>query len=212
VPFNIVGKLSGTEFTVTAVTANAESFIEVDGTGDTSTFIEGEQLGLVFAAGSGDTFDAPAVPAVFTVVRAGDTYTPTLTNPGAGYSDGDVITFSGTLFGGTSPVNDLQITVTDVSSDSTNSIQSFTSTGRARQGRFISLTNSQYARWSDDAINWTETNLSFTGDYRRLISGNNRFIALANNENRISVSLTGQSWSTVNLPVRESWTDGAYGG
>jgi hypothetical protein len=211
VPFNIVGKLSGTEFTVTAVTANADSFIEVDGTGDTSTFIEGEQIGLVFTAGSGNTFDTLAVPAVFTVVRAGDTYTPTLTNPGAGYSDGDVITFSGTLFGGTTPANDLQITVTDVSSDSTNSIQSFTSTGRARQGRFISLTNSQYARWSDDAINWTETSLSFTGDYRRLISGNDRFIALANNENRISVSLTGQTWSTVNLPVRESWTDGAYG-
>jgi hypothetical protein len=212
VPFNIVGKLSGTQFTVTAVTANAESFIEVDGTGDTSTFIDGEQIGLVFAAGSGDTFDTPAVPAAFTVVRAGDTYTPTLTNPGAGYSDGDVITFSGALFGGTTPANDLQITVTDVSSDSTNSIQSFTSTGRARQGRFISLTNNQYARWSDDAINWTEVNLSFTGDYRRLISGNNRFIALANSESRVSVSLNGQTWSTVNLPVRESWTDGAYGG
>jgi hypothetical protein len=212
VPFNIVGKLSGTEFTVTAVTANTASFIEVDGTGNTGTFIEGEQIGLVFAAGSGDTFDASEVPAVFTVTRAGDTYTPTLTNPGAGYSDGDVITFSGALFGGTTPANDLQITVTDVSSDSTNSIQSFTSTGRARQGRFISLTNNQYARWSDDAINWTEVNLSFTGDYRRLISGNNRFIALANNENRVSVSLTGQSWSTVNLPVSESWTDGVYGG
>ena len=121
---------------------------------------------MLFTAGSGNTFDAPAVAAAFTVVRSGDTYTPTLTNPGAGYSDGDVITFPGTLFGGTTPANDLQITVTDVSSDSTNSIQSFTSTGRARQGRFISLTNSQYARWSDDAIDWTEVNLSFTGDYR----------------------------------------------
>jgi len=212
VPFNIVGKLSGTTFTVTAITANADSYIEVDGTGNTGGFIEGEQLGLVYSAGSGGTLDAPEVPAVFSITRAGDDYTASLTNPGAGYDEGDVIVFPGTLFGGTTPANDLQITVTDVSSDSTNSIQAFTSAGRARQGRFISLTNSQYARWSDDAINWTETNLSFSGDYRRLISGNNRFIALANNENRVSVSLTGQTWSTVNLPVRESWTDGVYGG
>jgi hypothetical protein len=211
-PFNIIGKLSGTEFTVNVVTANAESYIEVNGVGNTSTFIDGEQLGLVFTAGSGDTFGEPAVAATFTIVRAGDTYTPSLTNPGAGYNVGDVIIFPGTLFGGTTPANDLQITITDVSSDSTNSIESFTSTGRARPGRFVSLTDSQYARWSDDAINWTETNLSFIGDYRKLISGNNRFIALANNENRVSVSLTGQTWSTVNLPVRESWSDGTYGG
>lgn len=212
VPFDIVGKISGTVFTVTAIIANAESFIEVDGIGNASTFVVGEQLGLVYAAGSGDTFDAPAVAAVFAVTRTGDTYLPTLTNPGAGYSVGDVITLPGTLFGGTAPANNLQITVTDVSLDSTNSIQSFVSSGRARQGRFVSLTNSQHARWSDDAINWAEVNLSFIGDYRRLVAGNNRFVALANNENRISVSLTGQSWSTVSLPVSESWTDAAFGG
>lgn len=212
VPFNIRGKVSGTEFTVTAITANVQSYIEVDGVGNTGTFIIGEPLALVYAAGSGDLVDLPAVAAIFSVTRAGDTYTATLTNPGAGYNVGDSITFAGTVFGGTTPANDLKITVTAVSSDSTNSIQSFTVSGTARQGRFLALTNSQHARWSDDAINWTEVNLSFIGDYRRIISGNNRFLALANNENRISVSLTGQSWSTVALPAKESWTDAAYGG
>lgn len=212
VPFIVRGKLSGTEFEVINVSANSNSFIEVDGIGNTLGFVAGEQLSLVYDAGSGETFDGPAIAAVFNVLKAGDEYFPTLISPGAGYNAGDTIVFPGTLFGGTTPANDLLITVGAVSLDSTNSIQTFTSEGRATTDRFVALTNSQYARWSNDAINWTEVDLSFVGDYRKLISGNNRFIALANNENRISVSLTGQTWSTVGLPVSESWTDAAFGG
>jgi hypothetical protein len=212
VPFTIRGKLSGTEFEVTNVSANTVSFIEVDGVGNPVGFIEGEQLSLVYEAGSGNTFDGPAIAATFSVTKAGDNYSPTLTGPGAGYSVGDNITLPGLLFGGATPDNDLIISITDVTDDSSNSIQAFTSTGRAKSDRFVSLTNSQYARWSDDALSWTEVNLSFTGDYRKLASGNDRFIALANNENRVSVSLTGQTWTTVNLPQQGSWRDITYGG
>ena len=211
VPFIIRGKLSGTEFEVTNISANSTSFIEVDGVGDPTGFIQGEQLSLVYEAGSGETFDGPAIAATFSVTKAGDNYFPTLTAPGAGYSEGDNITLPGTIFGGSTPENDLIITITDVTDDSSNSIQTFTSTGRAKSNRFVSLTNNQYARWSDDALSWTEVNLSFTGDYRKLASGNNRFIALANNENRVSVSLTGQTWTTVNLPQLGSWRDITYG-
>jgi hypothetical protein len=212
VPFNIKGKTSGTTATVTAISANTGEIIEADISGSGNSFIVGEEIDLVFAAGSGNTFDDAPVPAVFSVSRSGETYAVSLTTAGAGYNDGDVLTILGTALGGTAPDNNLTITVTSVSLDSTASIQTFTSTGTGRKGKFVSLTNSEYSRYSEDGVNWTETSLSFIADYRKLISGNNRFIALANGQSRVSSSLNGQIWTTVNLPLLASWTDGTYGG
>jgi hypothetical protein len=212
VPFNIRGRTSGATATVTAITANTGEIIEVDVSGNGNSFTVGEEIDIVLTAGTGETFDDEPVPAVFNVVRRGPTYIPTLVNAGAGYNEGNVITILGTQLGGLTPANDLIITVTSVSSDSTNSILTFTSSGVGKKGRFVSLTNSEYSRYSDNGSTWTETSLAFIGDYRRLIAGNSRFIALANNEDRVSSSLTGQTWSEVALPLSASWRDGAYGG
>lgn len=46
-PFNIEGRTSGTTTTVTNITANTGSYIEVDDTGNSTNFIQGEQLNLV---------------------------------------------------------------------------------------------------------------------------------------------------------------------
>ena len=211
VPFNIRGRTSGTEATVTAITGNTGAVLEVDISGNGNNFTLGEEIDLVFTSGTGDTFDDDPIPAEFNILRTGQTYNVTLSNPGAGYSEGNVIVIPGTALGGTTPENDLKITVTSVSSDSTNSIQTFTSSGRGKKGRFVALTDSEYIRWSDNGIDWNEVSSSFIGDYRRLISGNNKFIALANNENKVSSSLTGVTWSTVNLPLEANWRDGVYG-
>ena len=212
VPFNIKGITSGATATVTAISANTGEIIEVDITSGGSSFVEGEEIYLVFSAGSGDTFDDAPVPARFTVVRAGESYSVSLTNAGAGYNVNDVIIVAGTALGGATPANDLTIRVTSVSLDSTSSIQTFTTTGTGKTGRFVALTNAEYVRYSENGQNWTEVSLSFIGDNRALINGNNRFIAVANNESRVSSSLTGQTWTTVNLPITASWTDGTYGG
>ena len=50
----------------------------------------------------------------------GKTYSVTNVNPGAGYAVNDTITIAGTSLGGTSPANDIVITVTSNSDDSTN--------------------------------------------------------------------------------------------
>lgn len=51
-------------------------------------------------------------PATVFVSRSGTSYTPTLTYGGFGYSQGDILSFQGTLFGGTTPANDLTLSFT----------------------------------------------------------------------------------------------------
>jgi hypothetical protein len=210
-PLDIRGRTSGATATITAITANTGEVIEVDVTGNGNNFTVGEEIDIVLTSGTGETFDGAAIPATFNVLRQGRSYTVTINTGGTGYSVGDVITVLGTQLGGTTPGNDLLITVTGVSLDSTNSILTFTSQGTGRKGRFVSLTNAEYGRYSEDGISWIENNLGFIGDYRKLIAGNNRFIAVANGESRVSSSLTGITWSTVNLPLSAGWVDGVYG-
>jgi len=65
----------------------------------------------------------PGTGAQFTVVRTGALYALTVTTPGTGYTPGDVITIAGTSLGGTTPANNLTITVVDV--DLSNGINLF---------------------------------------------------------------------------------------
>jgi len=212
VPFNIKGRTSGATAVATAISTNTGKTINVTISANGSSFIVGEEIDLVFVSGSGNTYDDDPIAARFTVVRQGESYLVSLTNTGAGYNINDVITILGTSLGGATPANDITITITDVSLDSTSSIQTFTFTGTGKTGIFVSLTNSEYSRYSENGQNWTEVSLSFIGDNRALINGNNRFIAVANNESRVSSSLNGQTWTTVDLPITASWTDGVYGG
>ena len=212
VPFNIKGRTSGATAVATAISANTDTTIDVTISANGTSFVVGEEIDLVFVSGSGNTYDDDPIAARFTVVRQGESYSVSLTNAGAGYNVNDVITILGTSLGGATPINDIIIKVTGVTVDSTSSIQTFTFTGTSRTGIFVSLTSSEYSRYSEDGQNWTEVSLPFIGDNRALINGNNRFIAVANNESSVSSSLNGQTWTTVNLPRSASWTDGAYGG
>ena len=161
--------------------------------------------------GTGDTFDADPINARFNVLREGNRYTTTLANPGAGYAIGDTIVFAGNILGGATPANDLTITITDVSDDSTSQILDFTTSGVGREERYIAIADPNFIIYSDDGDTWTEANTSFVSTFKRIIAGNNRFIALPTNENRISFSYTGESWTTRSLPGTDTWYDGVYG-
>ena len=212
VPFNIKGRTSGATATVTSISANTGKILELDVESGGSNFIIGEQLDLVFVSGSGSVFDDAPIAAQFTITARGLEYALTLTNPGAGYRSGNKLTILGTALGGDTPANDVTITITGVTTDSTSSIQSFTFSGVAKTGIFVALTDSEYYRYSTNGQNWTEQSLPFIGSYKTLITGNNRFLALASGESRISSSLNGINWSTVNLPISASWSDGFYAG
>ena len=211
VSFDIRGRTSGATATVTAITANTDTLIEVNVTSGGSSFTVGEEIDLVFASGSGSIFDEVPVNAIFTVVRNGSSYDVTVTNSGAGYSAGDKITILGTALGGETPANDLTITVSTVSDDSTSSILTFTSAGTGRGGRFVSLTSVENARYSDDGSDWTEVSLPFNATMTSLTAGDNKFIATATGEARVASSLNGITWSEVALPLTAAWTDSVYG-
>jgi hypothetical protein len=212
VPFNIQGRLSGATATVTAITANTDTLIEVDVESGGNGFQLGEEIDLVLAAGTGDTFDGAPINAQFTVVKAGPVYNATLTSGGAGYAAGDKITILGTALGGATPANDMTITVGTVSDDSTSSILTFTSVGTGDTGLFVSLTSIENARYSENGTTWTEVALPFAEQMKSLITGNNRFIAVSENQSRVASSLNGITWSEVSLPLSAAWADGVYGG
>ena len=211
VPFDIKGRTSGATATVTAISANTDLLIEVDVNSGGNNFQASEEIDLVLSSGSGDTFDGSPINAEFNIVRTGAVYGATVTTGGAGYKTGDKITILGTALGGTSPTNDLIITVSTVSDDSTSSILTFTSEGIGRGGRFVSLTSIENARWSDTGSTWNEVTLPFNASMTSLTSGNNRFIATASGEAKVASSLNGISWSEKALPISAAWSDSVYG-
>ena len=211
VPFQIEGRTSGATATVTAISANTGQVIETDLNSGGSNFQVGEEINLILTAGTGNTFDGVASPAIFSVTRTGTVYNLTLTSAGSGYSPGNKITVLGTALGGSTPANDLTITVNTVSDDSTSSILTYSSVGTGRGGRFVSLTNIQNARWSDNGTDWSEVDLPFNATMTSLTAGNNRFIATATASNKLASSLTGVTWSEITLPLSANWSDSVYG-
>ena len=153
----------------------------------------------------------PLVPAQFTVTRLGLSYDLTITETGAGYAVGDQFTIFGTDLDGTSPANDILVTVTEVTDDSTNSIVDFNTDGTGRSGRFVAISNDT-AYYSDDGETWTNTSLPFIGNnFSDLIAGDNQFIAVAEGENRVARSLDGENWQIESLASQENWVSGTYG-
>ena len=161
--------------------------------------------------GSGETYDADPIPARFNVVRQGPEYVVTINTAGAGYAANDVLTITGDLLGGATPANDLQIIVTEATDDSTASIVSFTSSGTPRGKRFIAIADPNFLAYSDDGENFTELNLPEVNDYKKIIAGMNRFIAVGANNNTVQFSYDGETWVTRALPSSANWIDAAYG-
>ena len=186
-----------------------KQFADVTIGGTTKTYIQ-----LEVATGTGTTFENVAVAAQFRVVRAGTTYTVEVTNTGAGYAVGDELLILGSRVGGADSVNDITITVTEVSDDSTNEIIDFTFTGTPRGQRYVASSNPNFIQYSDDGQNWTQTTSSFVtnGEFKKLVAGNNRFINVAFGDNKLDFSYDAETWITRALPSTANWIDGVYGG
>jgi hypothetical protein len=170
-----------------------------------------EYTNIEIGNGTGDTFDDDPVPARFNVTRKGQNYNLTKTVSGAGYAVGDTLTVLGTLLGGTTPANDLSITVTEVTQDSTNAIVTFTSSGTPRGKRMVAIADPNFSAYSDDGISWVESNLSYIGDFRKVVAGEDAWVAMSNNTNTVSFSYDGENWITRSIPTTDNWVDIAYG-
>jgi hypothetical protein len=76
-----------------------------------------------------DVTSASGLSATFNVVRDGTNYSVTSVNPGSGYNPADTITIYGATLGGTTPTNDLTITIG--TTGVTGNITAFTTAGTA---------------------------------------------------------------------------------
>ena len=212
-PFNIRGVTSGVNATVTGISANTGSIIEVDIDGNGNSFDPGEDLLLVLISGTGNTFDDDPLGASFNVTRIGLDYTVTLNNPGLGYSTGDTIKIPGTALNASTPANDIIITVGEVTDDSSASIVTFTHTGIGKPNRFIALTNAEYVQYSDNGTLFNELSLPYIGNYQKLLTSEvGKTIALASNTDQLPYTFDAVTWNVSTLPFSANWKDGVYGG
>lgn len=153
-----------------------------------------------------------ATSATWTVIREGRDYSVTLVNPGAGYAQDQTVTISGDDLGGISPDNDITITVTEISDDSTNSIISFIYTGYATSGLFVATASTgTTTNYSLDGENWSTGNLSVSGNWAGLAAGDYRFVTVQRDSNFSAYSLDGANWVTRALPSSKLWNAVAYG-
>jgi len=163
-----------------------------------------EQDGLVPAA------------ATFNVIKNGRDYAVTINDGGAGYAVRDVVTVSGTNLGGNSPDNDITITVTSISDDSTNSITSFAFDGKGRTGRFVAVPAvGRVTSYSLNGETWTSDSetggLPRSGNWKCLAAGDNRFVAIQNGSDNAAYSLDGINWSLSSMPSSASWNAVTHG-
>ena len=207
--YRIEARLTATHPGFVATTGNLPAAREFRGA--TWGYQTVDYIGLTAAIGTGPTFDDDPIAARFNIQRKGQVYTVTKTLSGAGYAVGDILVIPGTSLGGTTPANDCTITVTSVSDDSTNAIVTFTSKGTPRGKRIVAIADPNFAVYSDDGVTWTESILSYVGDFRKVVAGQDGFVAISNNTNTVSFSYDGDAWITRSLPTTDNWVDIAYG-
>jgi hypothetical protein len=152
-------------------------------------------------------------PARFTVTRIGRSYTSvTLTNAGAGYAEGDVISILGSLLGGVVPDNNIIITVTATTEDSTNAIVSFDREGSATSGKFVAIANgTNEAAYSSNGELWNAATMPSSANWIDVAAGNNRFVAISRGTNAAASSLDGINWTARTMPSSRNWESVVYG-
>jgi hypothetical protein len=117
--------------------------------------------------------DGTGTDAAFTIARRGTKYSAvSIVEVGTGYTRLDVLTLSGASLGGTSPANDITITVTSV--NMSGAIQAVEFVGFGAGGNFVAIAAS--SRTTNSSINgadWTQNlnSLPSTSLWNRAVSG-----------------------------------------
>ena len=162
----------------------------------------------------------------FNVTRNGEKYYLTTSNAGLGYTRGNVVTIAGTNLGGTSPGNNITVTLTSINSV-TGAVVNFDFTGIAQKGLFLALPATGTAGIkSVDGITWSAETLPSpgSGGYDNIASGlindgSSTFkqsfaVAVCGGSSVAAYTQDGDLWSTSTLPVAintGSATDIAFG-
>ncbi len=137
---------------------------------------------------SGTNVSGTGVGATFNVSVINGNYTVTLVNTGSGYSVSNQIKILGTALGGTSPTNDLTITVATLTSTalppaSTTGIETVTTSGTG-----VNASASAYSTNYGSA--WTAGTGLPSANYTGLTYGQGRFVAVSNGGSYSALSAT----------------------
>lgn len=177
--------------------------------------------GISGSAGTGTTIDIPPATATFNITKAGRKYTVAIASAGAGYELGQEVTILGSNLGGNNGDNDITITVTGVSDDSTNAITSIEYIGAGTSGNFvITPASGSTGYYSSNGADWSSITFPSTGNWKALAAGycngasasnQFRFVAARFNSDAACYSLDGQTWSTTTMPGSRDWNSIVWG-
>ena len=176
--------------------------------------------------GLAGTSDSDGAGVTFDVTRNGSKYYVDLNTAGTGYVRLDTITLPGTSLGGTTPANDIVITLTTIDAN-TGSVIDFDFTGLGRKGLFLATPNSDAGgQYSYDGETWVAGTLPSVGGgnvYGNITSGllddgtsvfkESRIIAVSEGGGAV-YSSDGLTWTAATLPGTFSTagaTDIAFG-
>ena len=173
----------------------------------------GTYLDIGGNVGSGTTIDISPVTATWNITKVGRSYVVTIKQGGAGYALGQIITINGTAVGGTLIENDITITVTGTTDDSTNTITAFTYHGIAASGNFVATSSaSRITVYSPNGITWTAGALPSENNWEALAAGKSIFVAIAYAANETAYSYNGITWVVGGaMPAIQNWTSVVYG-
>lgn len=148
--------------------------------------------GKTFLAVSGTNITATGSSATFNVQLVGATYTVTVAAGGTGYSSGQTIRILGTALGGTSPTNDVVLTISQISSITPTAIDGVTAAGTA---------NSVTAAYSTDGITWASATLPSSQNWSDVTFGNGLFVAVADEFAKNAYSRDGITWYQAKIGI-----------
>ena len=131
-------------------------------------------------SGSSATFDVTA--------KYGLDYEVSIVTTGTGYTVSDTLTVAGTSLGGTSPTNNLVITVDSVNAGEITGFTVTSGTANASVGT--------QAAYSTNGIAWTSTTLPAPGAWSGVDSGNGLTIATSKSSTTPCYTVDGISWFT----------------
>jgi hypothetical protein len=170
------------------------------------------------------TYSGSGLGATFTVIRNGWKYIPSVQSAGTGYTRLETITITGNNLGGTTPANNLVITITAVNSV-TGAIIDFDYDGFGSGGVFVAVRQSgtNLGAYSSDGSTWSESTslpaATWTGVTHGLIDDGSslqkisKFVAVSTGTSNIAAySSDGINWTASTLPSSVDWVSVAYGG
>ena len=152
------------------------------------------------------TYTGAGSNATFNIDRVGSKYYVALNSAGSGYVRLETITVAGTSLGGTSPANDLVITLTSIGVS--GDVIDFDFTGIGRKGAYVALSDDTSVATSYDTSTWASSTLPQQCD--RFTTGllddgssqfkSSAFIAVATGSSNAVLSQDLATFSTSALP------------